>query len=402
MMMFKKQVGLIEYVPVELEPDSLSPALAEHLWRNYKNQLSIDFPTPLTNHKWRLINNGWAGYIPVKYNSEDILIVLEPRVQLENIFRLLEYAYNLESVRFLRKHQIQCDTLQDFFNILAGILARRVLNRARKGLYKAYCDEDDKLSYVRGRIDMHQQLKTPFDAKLSCHYQDCTPDVSDNQILLWTLYLIVRSRFCSEETLQVVRKAFRVLQKVVSLAPFTARQCSGRFYNRLNLDYQPMQNLCRFFLEHTGPQLARGKQAMIPFMINMPRLYELFVAQWLKVHLPGQYEIKAQEKVHIGESNMLHFNIDLVIYEKEEGKALYVLDTKYKLDKSTSPADFAQVVTYALSKGSPEAVLIYPGDVSGCFNGFINTIRVRSLDFKIDGDIEEAGSVFLDQLLEQH
>jgi len=397
-MITRQEIALTEYQTLELPQESLSSELAEQLWRNYKAQVSIESPTFITNWKWLLTNQGWVGYIPV---SSDLLITLKPRVAIENIFRMLEYAYNLKSMHFLRE-QVHCESLQDFFNILAGILAKRILTRTKKGLYKAYRDENERLSYVCGRIDVNQQLKSPWSPKLPCHYQDCTPDIADNQILLWTLYNIIRSGLCRDENLQLVHRAFRSVQKVAHMVPFTARQCTGRYYNRLNLDYQPMHNLCWFFLEHSGPQFATGKQMMIPFMVNMPRLYELFVAQWLKVNLPEELELKFQEKVQINASTMLYFNIDLVIYDKQTEEALYVLDTKYKIGDSVSPDDFAQIVTYALAKKCPEAVLVYPGEFGNQFSGYINNIRVRSLPFRVDYDIEETGQEFVGELLKDY
>jgi len=393
--MFQKEVELVEYQPVMVSEDSLSYELGEYIWKNYSNQVTIDFPSPKTDGRWRLQNLGWVGYIPV---SNEFMIYLKPKVPLENIFRMLEYAYNLKSIHFF-SDQVQCDTLQDFFNILAGILARRILNRGRKGFYKAYRDEYERLPYICGRIDLNQQIKTPWSVKFSCHYQECTQNIADNQILLWTLYVIKSSGLCVEETLHLINRAFRSLRKAVDLRPFTPQQCYKRSYNRLNLDYQPLHNLCWFFLEHCGPQFAMGKQAMIPFMVNMAFLYELFVDQWLKVHLPEGLELREQERVDIDESSMLYFIVDLVIYEKDRDKAIYVLDTKYKVSDSISPSDFSQVTTYALAKNCQEAILIYPGEINFQSGGLIQDIRVRSISFPLEGDIEKAGRSFLKDLL---
>jgi 5-methylcytosine-specific restriction enzyme subunit McrC len=43
---------------------------------------------------------------------------------------------------------------------------------------------------------------------------------------------------------------------------------------------------------------------MLPFLVNMARLYKLFVAEWLKAHqvhdlLPHHLEVKSQHQVHI-------------------------------------------------------------------------------------------------------
>jgi 5-methylcytosine-specific restriction enzyme subunit McrC len=68
------------------------------------------------------------------------------------------------------------------------------------------------------------------------------------------------------------------LQGAVQTYPVGPESCVGRTYNRLNADYEPMHALCRFFLENSGPTHERGDRSMFPFLVDMSRLYELFVA----------------------------------------------------------------------------------------------------------------------------
>jgi hypothetical protein len=79
-----------------------------------------------------------------------------------------------------------------------------------------------------------------------------------------------------------VRRAFRNLIGNVSLGPKSARDCVGRFYHRLNDDYQPMHGLARFLIEHSGPSAHAGEHEFLPFAVEMPTLFEAFVAEWLK------------------------------------------------------------------------------------------------------------------------
>ena len=69
---------------------------------------------------------------------------------------------------------------------------------------------------------------------------------------------------------------------------------------------------------------------MLPFLVNMWELFELFVAEWLQVNLPEKYTLVPQETVHIGKSGEFIVRIDLVINEAETGVPVCVLDTKYK------------------------------------------------------------------------
>jgi 5-methylcytosine-specific restriction enzyme subunit McrC len=75
-----------------------------------------------------------------------------------------------------------------------------------------------------------------------------------------------------------------------------------------------------------------------------------------------------------------------------------VLDTKYKCPSSPSNADVSQVVTYAEVKGCEHAILIYPQTLENPLNERLGDIRVRTLAFQIDGDLESAGRSFLEKL----
>jgi 5-methylcytosine-specific restriction enzyme subunit McrC len=87
-----------------------------------------------------------------------------------------------------------------------------------------------------------------------------------------------------------------------------------------------MHALCRFFLDQSGPGHQNGVHTMLPFLVNMARLYELFVAEWLKGHLPAGWSIKTQEIITIGQASEIKFNIDLAHYDGSNNTPCCVLE----------------------------------------------------------------------------
>ena len=87
------------------------------------------------------------------------------------------------------------------------------------------------------------------------------------------------------------------------------------------------------------------------------------------------------------------------MYDVATEKPRYILDTKYKISTSPSPEDVAQVVTYAVSKVCQEVILVYPTALTHSLDELVGNIRVRSLTFSLDGDLEQAGETFLQKLL---
>ena len=398
---------LTEYASKRFTTDLISPEQGMLLWQTYgengalrKGVVTVEFPTPITGGQWRLTCQGWVGYIPL---SKKLGLRLQPKIGLANIFGMLEYAYHLKSFHFLDGLS-NFDKLEDFYNHLAKILARRIHDRTQKGLYRTYIPHSDQMTFVRGRMDSRHLMQRPWEVKIKCHYKEHTPDVEDNQILLWTLRKIASCGACSPDTLPNVRQAYHALQGTVSLKPHAAQACIKRLYNRLNGDYQSLHALCRFFLEQSGPSHTEGDRKMLPFLVNMARLYELFVAEWLKAHqatnlLPHNLDVKAQHQVHINPEGSLSFSIDLVLFDITTGQARYVLDTKYKTPTAPATNDVAQIIAYATTQGCSEAILIYPEPLQKPLDAKVQHIRVRTLTFVVDGNLEQAGEKFLENLL---
>jgi 5-methylcytosine-specific restriction enzyme subunit McrC len=392
--------ALAEYQPKVFSAEAIPPEVGELIWQSYRKYVNVEFPTVITGHQWRLTSQGWVGFLPL---SAAYGLRLEPKVKIENLFGMLEIAYHLKSFQFLQGES-RCDFLEDFYERLASILAQRVLDRARKGFYRTYVPQTSQLGYLRGRMDVRYQVQRPWATHVQCHYKEHTADIADNQILLWTLRHIARTGVGREEVRAQVRKAYHAVQGAVSLEPHTADDCIKRLYNRLNDDYQPLHALCRFFLEQSGPSHERGDRKMLPFLVDMARLYELFVAEWLKTRHDQEFalrnlKLKAQEQVYLDQRKSLSFNIDLVLTDQNTGQARYVLDTKYKIPDSPSSADVAQIIAYATVKGCSEAVLIYPDPLRSPLDFWVCGIHVRTVPFAIDDDLEQSGEAFLRDLL---
>lgn len=185
---------------------------------------------------------------------------------------------------------------------------------------------------------------------------------------------------------------YRSLVGAVSLEPKTARDCVGRFYHRLNDDYQPMHGLARFLIEHSGPGTDVGGHDFLPFAVNMPNLFEAFVAEWLKQNLPDELKVDAQYHVRLDANAELSFRIDLVLRDRESGAAMAILDTKYKLTELPSESDIQQVVSYAVEMGVRRAYLLYPFCISDPIRVKVGNVDVETLGIDLKNSIEQSGN----------
>ena len=382
---------LTEFKEVLLSREALSEEEAWKIHTLYGNQVALDWPTPLSGNRWRLQALGYVGFLPL---SPERGLLLEPKVLLRNLFAMLEYAFDLR----VMAGGFECDSIPEFFSRIAMLLLRKIMARARTGLYREYRDERELLGAVRGRLMVNALFNGPPRTQVECEFAEQTADLEENQIIAWTLHVLLMTGMFTGPVLEQLRKADKMFRGTISLRPFKGSQCVGRSYNRLNADYGDIHLLCRFFLDCVGPTHQEGDRRMVPFLVDMARLFEVFLAKWMEANLPGGLRIKAQECRNYGEGGTLSLNPDLVVYSSESKAAVCVLDTKYKAKGEVSNADYSQVLAYADALGCGNAFLVYPKRLERAFNVMPGRIRVQSAVFDLGLDLDSAGKAFLAEI----
>ena len=368
-------------------------------------RFEFDWPNPGNEFQYRIRSCGLVGIVPVG----ESVIVIEPKAPVSSIFGMLEVAYDLPSFELL-EGETNIGSLEEFVERVVSILAKRVLDRVRRGLYQQYVGHVDDLVYVRGRVDTRGNLRNAVrkNPAVRCRFEDLTPELEDNEILLWALFVASRLRLRRPEIADQVRRAYRTMAGSIRLVEKSPQSCIARLYNRLNDDYRPMHGLSRLLLEHAGPHLADGNRTFIPFCLDMPTLFESFVAKWLAIHLPHELEAVPQCSAKLRANVPLRFVIDVLIRDRRTKRYVAVLDTKYKIAERPKETDIQQVVAYAVRMGVNHAFLVYPSragadvvvTVSPTGEGLDSrAVEVRSLFFDIGSGLEEAGTHFLQALL---
>lgn len=387
-----QSIELTEYAPRLID---LPAEVADGIYRQYPTQFALDWPSPTTDSKYRLVSKGWVGVFPLRGS---VLLNVQPKVPVRNLFAMWEYAYKLDLLRDREALQ-SSDELPAFFNTLAMVLAKRTMLRARRGLARDYVTRSERLGTVRGRLDVQQMVRDPIGGALPCEYDEHTADVDDNIIVAYTLSRLRRHPALREAVRLEVGRAFHALPSEISMRRVTASDCVARVYSRLNADYGQLHALCRFFLSHTGPLHAVGDASMLPFSVNTADLFEQFVAAWLRVHLPSDFELGVQEYFSVDGPGAAPFYIDLVIRDRATRAVRCVLDTKYKSHTIPRSEDLHQAVSYAEAQACRHAILVYPSLQSREAEYRINTKSVHTVVFDLDGDLNVTGARMLGVIL---
>jgi 5-methylcytosine-specific restriction enzyme subunit McrC len=371
---------------------------AEVLALSGSGRFEIEPASLLNDYTYSIRSRGYIGHILV---DDDLLVRVLPKVPIGNLFGMLEVAYNLRSFRVL-DGEIGIETIDELYERIVSILSRRVLDRARKGLYRTYTSEQEELNCVRGRIDPVATMINVFRGipRAPCSYEEHTADVEENRILFWTLHEVRRQAIKQPTVRRDLDLARRALNGAITLERKHAADCVARLYNRLNDDYSALHGLCRFILEQSGPGISGGDRTFVPFVLNMPRLFEAFVAEWLKRNPPAGIIVRPQHTAALDADFKLRIQIDIVLMDEQTNKPIMVLDTKYMTGEEPSEADIYQIAFYAREMGARRGILIYPSLLARQF-----TIRhgadilLESLVFDVSAPLDQAGEAFRAELV---
>jgi 5-methylcytosine-specific restriction enzyme subunit McrC len=228
-------------------------------------------------------------------------------------------------------------------------------------------------------------------SQVTCRFDDHTADVHDNHVLVWTLHRLGRSVALREETRRKVQRTLYAIGPAARVTPVAAADAIRRTYDRLRQDYRPMHTICRFLLENAGPTHHDGDRESTAFLVQMPLLFERFVAEDLRRRLPSHLRLEAHEKVVLNTAHDLKFDIDLVVRDRVSGHVVLVLDTKYKDHVAPDTSDVSQAVAYAIASGCEAAALVYPV-TSSFVRATVGRVPVWRLGMPLDGDLDDAGA----------
>ena len=201
-----QEIELREHETRTLPREALSQPDGEVLWQRYGTRVVVEFPSPKTAHRWHLTPGGWVGYLVVR---DGLGLALQPKVPVGNLFQMLEVAYDLPL--HLDDDIAELASVHDFYERLACLLARRVLQRTRRGIHREYEPHTDHLPFLRGRLELATLARRPWNPALRCQFDEHTADLEDNRILSWTLLRIARSALCGTRSRPPVVRAYRAL-----------------------------------------------------------------------------------------------------------------------------------------------------------------------------------------------
>ena len=316
----------------------------------FKNKIEV---IAETEDKYVLHSSQFIGAIALPNR----LIEIKPKIDIQNIFFMLTYAYELAD---FRKEEFPYEETEDIFEFLVDIYTQHLQDLVRRqGLHKGYVDYEENLGSVKGRILILENMRiNPFmHHQIYCKYSELTVDILENQILRYTLSRLSRNHYKNPELPRRIRNLQYHFDEV-SLEYLTEDVFSKLNYTRLNQHYESIHNMSRIFIRNMGLEYELGESKFPSFLLDMNLLFQDFITGYITPRLPC--EILPKESVYLDEKEKIKTEPDIRI--KKNDKDLLVLDTKWKKikDKEIKHSDIYQVLSYTIALDIDRGVLIYP------------------------------------------
>lgn len=242
----------------------------------------------------------------------------------------------------------------------------------KRGVRSDYVRVEGAERYLRGQLDASRQVRQTLGRQhiFQIRHDVFVPDRPENRLLRLALDHVARAAQTSSN--------WRLAQELRSLLhevpPSTNVDADLRAWrdDRVMAHYRSVRPWCELILYRQMPYSLVGQWHGISLLFPMERLYERFVAAWLRRHLVPGAILRAPAAseflcLHEG-ARMFRLEPDLLV---EHQGLRWVLDTKWKLLDATnrannyglSQSDLYQLFAYGmkyLGPGGGDLVLVFP------------------------------------------
>lgn len=246
----------------------------------------------------------------------------------------------------------------DLVDGVGELLLREIHSATRRGLVHGYRDTEQRLTTIRGRLDVQQLATRPWDVwPAPCRYDEFTADITENRVLLAAVREVRRWPLPPHMRRQASDLVARLADVSNETAPLMAAK--GIRLSPVNEHYRAALGLSRLVLEGAG--LAEGSGGVVAhtFLVDMNALFEAWIGHELTTRLWPGIEVAEQRATPLSRTRAVTMWPDLTFLRR--GRVVGVADVKYKLTGSglARTADYYQLLSYVTALGLDNGMLIY-------------------------------------------
>lgn len=297
------------------------------------------------------------------------------RAATQNLLYLLGYAAKTS----VRESGIESLTKQssDWFEILTQLFASHLREEWQRGANREYQVVEETLPVLRGKWLIGEQLRHPVSKHLfAVAHDEFQVDNPLNRVLRYVveqLWLFTRDPK-NRQMLAELRTWMEEVRLLPAMSPENAEALS---LTRLNIRFEPVLNLARFFLRGWAPNMAIGRANTFAFVVDMNQVFEGFIVNFIRRHseailpealhsadLLAQTAGATRYLAHAGGQQAFQLRPDLACRLGDQFPLL--IDAKYKRLSPTettagvAQTDFFQMYAYIHRYHAKQVLLLYP------------------------------------------
>lgn len=342
-----------------------------------------------------------------------------PKLAGNNIglVEMIEFATGLDSLRRSSSARSLHAEGTGLFDLIALLLAEGTELILRGGLLADYVEREDELPVLRGRLLGDQQVLRRFGQvdRLVCRFDEHEQNIAENPLLAAALSRC-STRVTHDSVRRRVRRLLAIFQEACRPDDLDLEGIRHRMtYHRLNEHYRNPHALAWLILDGLGTRdvLVTGETNCFAFLIDMNRLFEMFVFRLVDTLLAGSamrvHYQRADRSIILNASTGQPYArvVPDILVERSaaDSTARLAIDAKYKLydERKLSSSDVYQSFLYAYAYGVtggpalPAALLVYP---SSSRSSRAVRLRVRSAQALAAAEILALGLSIPDVLAE--
>lgn len=317
---------------------------------------------------------------------------------------MLAYAFQVLNEQGYKS--IATEEFENTADLCAAILIRGISSQIKRGLGKEYIPHTEELSFLRGKIDIAETIKTAalHRKHIVCSYDEFSVNSYMNRIIKATILILFRTDITKSRKKEL-RKLLVFFNDVDAIDLHSVNW--DMHYNRNNQTYRMLISICYLVVKGLLQSQSGGSEKLMDFIDEqrMHRLYEKFILEYYRKEypqlspnpsqIPWQLDDDMSAMLPVMQTDIMLSNCEntLIIDAK-----YYAHSTQVRFDKHTlHSGNMYQIFTYVKNKTAEltnnshkvSGMLLYAKtdedifpDNTYCMSG--NKISVRTLDLNCD------------------
>ena len=322
-----------------------------------------------------------SNYVGVVQLQDGLSVEILPKVLMGED----DNAYSQTKQVFLRmlKHMREYDgrTLNfanlktsntDLYEIFISMFIREARELAKRGLKSAYLEEEDNLSFFKGKLSVNEHIKKNLahNERFYVRYDEYKVNRPENRLIKATLLKLL-SLTGTFEMQKEIRQVL-AMYDMVEPSHHYQRDFAQVAIDRSTRQYELLIDWAKVFLFNKSFSTFTGTTTARALLFPMEKVFEAYVAKEMKKHLtPEGCIVSVQEQSYwlFDEPTKAFALRPDIVVTMENGRKI-IMDTKWKRlspDKNNygiSQADLYQMYAYAKKYGTdndtPAVWLLYP------------------------------------------